>query len=83
MSIGFLKPSDIGVEILFAEQNSNGEKTITLQEEFAPVAHSGSEAVYRLKFVPNVSGTFASGIRIYAKNEYLPHRQDFCMVKWV
>jgi phosphorylase/glycogen(starch) synthase len=82
LSIGFLQPSDIGVEMFFAEQHT-GEMTICMQHRFTPVSHSGSEVTYKLKFVPNASGTFSVGIRIYADNKLLPHRQDFCMVKWL
>ncbi|MDR1130002.1 MAG: alpha-glucan family phosphorylase [Prevotellaceae bacterium] len=82
ISTGLLSPEDIGVEMLLAEQ-SGDSKTIVMQTEFNIFSRSTGEAKYRIKFVPTVSGTFFSAIRIYAKNPNLPHRQDFCLVKWV
>jgi phosphorylase/glycogen(starch) synthase len=83
ISMGLLNPEDIGVEILLAKQTSDFKKTIVMQTEFSICARQTGEAMYRIKFVPTVSGTFFSAIRIYAKNPNLPHRQDFCLVKWV
>jgi phosphorylase/glycogen(starch) synthase len=82
ISIGLLNPEDIGVEMLLAEQ-SGDHKTIVMQTEFKIHSRGTGDATYRIKFVPTVSGTFFSGIRLYAKNPNLPHRQDFCLVKWV
>jgi phosphorylase/glycogen(starch) synthase len=84
VSTGLLNPEDIGVEMLLAEQSEpDGHKTIVMQMEFKIHSRGTGDATYRIKFVPTVSGTFFSGIRLYAKNPNLPHRQDFCLVKWV
>jgi len=32
---------------------------------------------------PDEAGTFKCGVRMYPKNKLLPHRQDFCYVKWL
>jgi phosphorylase/glycogen(starch) synthase len=82
VSTGLLNPEDIGVEMLLAEQ-SGDHKTIVMQMEFKIHSRGTGDATYKIKFVPSVSGTFFSGIRLYAKNPNLPHRQDFCLVKWV
>ena len=82
LAIGLLSPEDIGVEMLLAEQDGD-DKTIVMQEQFSVDSYLTAEATYKIKFVPKMSGTFLSGIRIYAKNPNLPHRQDFCLVKWV
>jgi phosphorylase/glycogen(starch) synthase len=79
---GLLNPEDIGVEILLAKQ-SGETKTIVMQTEFNITSRRTGEATYKIKFVPTASGTFLSAIRIYAKNPNTPHRQDFCLVKWV
>lgn len=81
LSIGYLEPEDIGVEILLAEEN-NGKKSIKLQKQFEIESHGNHQATYKLKLTPEISGMFSVGIRIYADNPRLPHRQDFCLVKW-
>jgi phosphorylase/glycogen(starch) synthase len=82
VATGLLNPEDIGVEILLAKQ-AGDVKTVFMHEEFSVFSRRTGEATYRLKFVPTASGTFFSAIRIYAKNPALPHRQDFCLVKWI
>jgi phosphorylase/glycogen(starch) synthase len=82
LATGLLNPEDIGVEILLAKQ-SGDTKTIVMQTEFNIASRRTGEATYKIKFVPTASGTFLSAIRIYAKNTNTPHRQDFCLVKWV
>ena len=32
---------------------------------------------------PINAGSFKTGVRMYPKNDKLPHRQDFCYVKWL
>ncbi|MDR0560370.1 MAG: alpha-glucan family phosphorylase [Prevotellaceae bacterium] len=82
LATGFLKASDIGVEMLLAE-NSGSRTKIVMQQEMDVISQKSASAVYGIKFVPTISGTFLSAIRIYAKNPHLPHRQDFCLVKWI
>jgi phosphorylase/glycogen(starch) synthase len=82
IATGLLNPEDIGVEMLLAEQSGEYKK-IVMQTEFEIISREASNATYGMKFIPKVSGTFFSGIRIYAKNPNLPHRQDFGLVKWV
>ncbi|MBL4561000.1 MAG: alpha-glucan family phosphorylase [Labilibaculum sp.] len=42
-----------------------------------------SLAFYRLDLVLNDPGIFDFGLRMYACNDNLPHRQDFNYVKWI
>ena len=37
---------------------------------------------FEMIYDPDHAGTFKSGIRMFPKNELLPHRQDFAYVKW-
>jgi phosphorylase/glycogen(starch) synthase len=82
ISTGLLAPEDIGAELLLAEQNG-GRPKIVMQTGLNLVSSAAGRATYATKFVPTASGIFLSAIRIYATNPNLPHRQDFCLVKWV
>ncbi|MCZ4695231.1 alpha-glucan family phosphorylase [Ancylomarina euxinus] len=42
-----------------------------------------SLAFYKLNLTLDDAGVFDFGLRIYAENNDLPHRQDFCYVKWI
>lgn len=83
LTIGMLKANEVGVEFILAEQHTNNEIKIITQKEFECISHEGSIATYALSYTPENAGLFISGIRIYIKDERLPNRQDFCLVKWV
>ncbi|MDR1056185.1 MAG: alpha-glucan family phosphorylase [Prevotellaceae bacterium] len=82
MTLGLLRPDEVGVEFVLAEQLVNGEMKIIAQKGFECISHEGSIAIYSLKYIPENTGILSVGIRIYIKNPRLPHRQDFCLVKW-
>lgn len=50
---------------------------------FKMVRHEGNQYTFVTELEPDVAGTFKSCVRMYPKNGYLPHRQDFCYVKWL
>jgi phosphorylase/glycogen(starch) synthase len=81
--IGSLRPEDIGVEIVLAEQPKDNEYTIKEKHEFKLVSHNEGVATYHVKFILEESGMLYLAARIYAKNPKLPHRQDFALVKWL
>ena len=49
---------------------------------FNIVDHEGNLTVYELVDTIDKAGSFKVAYRIYPKNDLLPHRQDFCYVKW-
>ena len=50
---------------------------------FKMVKHEGNQYTFVTELEPDVAGTFKSCVRMFPKNAYLPHRQDFCYVKWL
>lgn len=50
---------------------------------FKMVKHEGNQYTFVTELEPDVAGTFKSCVRMYPKNANLPHRQDFCYVKWL
>jgi starch phosphorylase len=45
--------------------------------------HEGNNYTFEADLTPHQSGVYRSAIRVYPKNKELPHRQDFCYVKWL
>lgn len=85
LDLNELSPDDIGVEIVIAElaaPDSDKVKVIFTQE-FKLISIEGKIASYKVDIVPVKTGAYDFGIRIYPKNENLPHRQDFNLVKWI
>ncbi len=78
-----LKPEDINFEFILSEQNEAEEREIVECKEFSFSAMEGNLAVYTLSFVPNRSGIFNYGIRMYPYHKNLPYRQDFSYIRWI
>lgn len=83
IDLGSLSPNEIGVEMVIAELVENGDVTIKHTQEFDLENVEGQRATFKLTFVPTDPGVFDSGIRIYAKNNDIPHRMDFTLVRWI
>ncbi len=83
LDLGNLSPEEVGVELVIAELVENGDVTIKHTQEFDLEHVEGQRATFKLLFVPTDPGVFDSGIRVYAKNNELPHRMDFTLVRWI
>jgi len=83
LDLGRLKPEDVGVEGIITSQDAKGEHHIQLVEPFKLVSFEGGVASYHVSVLPDKTGMYHSGIRVYPNNENLPHRQDFPLVKWL
>lgn len=83
IDLGRLKAEDIGVEVLFTSRDNNG--TLHIQEVFnyELVSYENGIATFRTSVLPERTGMYEVGTRIYPKNAELPHRQDFPIVKWL
>lgn len=78
-----LTHDDIGVELVIADPVDSDMVSVIHTQAFKVINVHNSVVTYELEIVPTEPGVFDAGIRIYAKNENLAHRQDFCLVKWV
>ncbi len=47
------------------------------------VGNEGNNYTFEAELSPKQAGEYRSAVRMYPKNEKLPHRQDFCYVKWL
>lgn len=72
----------VGLELVFLKDGKT-EESIFTTIPFKMVSHDGNNYTFEASFEPDVAGTFKAAIRMYPKNENLPHRQDFCYVKWL
>jgi starch phosphorylase len=43
----------------------------------------GNLYTFECSFEINHAGSFKTAVRMFPKNNKLPHRQDFCYVKWL
>lgn len=79
LDLNEISAADVGVELVITE---NGERLISTHE-FTLEKSTADKAYYSAKVSIAQPGTFSYGIRIFPKNENLPHRQDINLVKWI
>lgn len=84
LDLNGLSPRDIGVEIVIRNFGSEGDKDDhTFSQELKFDEMDNGAAIYRGNIIPVKPGVFEYGIRIFARNDDLPHRQDFPLVRWI
>lgn len=83
LDLGRLKPEDIGVEMVFTSSDEKGELHIQNIFELAVTSVQDGKVTYQTEVLPERTGMYQVGTRIYPKNPKLPHRQDFPLVKWL
>lgn len=84
LDLNELSADDIGVEIIIVELvTAENQIKIIHSQEFNLLNIHGRIATYSVDVVPNKTGAYDFGIRIFPKNKELPHRQDFSLVKWI
>ncbi len=83
LQLGDLTPEDVGVEVVFAQTDVRGKLHIVEVQEFKVVDFTDGVAKFEVNVLPEKTGAYQVGARIFAKNPLLPHRQAFECVKWV
>ena len=72
----------IGIELVTLTTDKKGEDRIYSVEPLEVVKREGNLFTFHVTHTINNAGSFKIAYRIYPKNDLLPHRQDFCYVKW-
>ncbi len=73
----------IGLELVTLSTDKDGVDHIYSVEPFKVTGHQGNEYTFELQHMLNNAGSFKVGYRMFPKNDLLPHRQDFCYVRWI
>lgn len=75
-------PKGIGVEVVTRFKSSKGEYN-TVSDEMKIVSEDNGTVKYSIDMQFKRAGVFQLGIRMFPQNAALPHRQDFCYVRWL
>ena len=73
----------VGLEVVNVRTNKDGEERIFSINPLKVVGREGNNFTFEGKLEPDHAGYFKSAVRMYPKNDKLPHRQDFCYIKWL
>jgi starch phosphorylase len=72
----------IGLELVVTYTDADGKQCLYSITPFEVVKREGTRFTFRLVHsIPN-AGSFKFAYRMFPKHPDLPHRQDFCYVKW-
>ena len=83
IDLGRLKPEDIGVEMLLTSADAKGQLHIQEVFNYELVSYENGVATFKTSVLPERTGMYEVGTRVYPKNAELPHGQDFPLVKWL
>lgn len=78
-----LDDKGIGLELVPIRQSRTNLDKPEGAQEFKLVKTEESKLFFNLDYQLNRAGSYKFGIRMFPKNEDLPHRQDFCFVRWL
>ena len=75
----------VGLEFVTLKTDANGEEHVSKVYPFQLVEKEGNIYTFECDIKPDKAGTFKTGVRMFPKNDKLPipHRQDFCYVRWL
>ena len=73
----------IGLEMVTVKTDKDGKESIAYVRPFEVVKVEGNNYTFETTFNPLEAGSYKCCARMYPKNDKLPHRQDFCYVKWL
>ena len=73
----------VGLEKVDIYTDKNGEERIFHVEPLKLTGRDGNNYTFEAELAPQQSGNYRSAVRMYPKNKNLPHRQDFCYVRWL
>ena len=72
----------VGLELVTAYTTADGKQHVYSVEPFSVVKKEGDLYTFQVKHSLSNAGSFKVSYRMFPKNPELPHRQDFCYVRW-
>ncbi len=73
----------VGLEFVVLKPDAKGEDRIASVHPFELVGREGNLYTFECDIEPDEAGTYKTAVRMYPKSDKLPHRQDFCYVRWI
>ena len=72
----------IGLELVTTYTTADGKRHVYSVEPFSVIKKEGNLYTFQVKHSLSNAGSFKVSYRMFPKNPELPHRQDFCYVRW-
>ncbi len=72
----------VGLELVTTYTTADGKQHVYSVEPFNVIKKEGDLYTFQVKHSLSNAGSFKVSYRMFPKNPELPHRQDFCYVRW-
>ena len=72
----------VGLELVTTYTTADGKQHVYSVEPFSVIKKEGNLYTFQVKHSLSNAGSFKGSYRMFPKNPELPHRQDFCYVRW-
>ena len=72
----------VGLELVTTYTTADGKQHVYSVEPFSVIKKEGNLYTFQVKHSLSNAGSFKVSYRMLPKNPELPHRQDFCYVRW-
>ena len=78
-----LNDKGLGVELVAIRTSLHNNDKLYEVEPLKLVKSEGSHLFFKNTYQLDYAGGMKFGLRMYPQNELLPHRMDFCYVRWI
>ena len=78
-----LNDNGLGVELVAIRTSTHNNDKLYEVQQLELVKTEGSHLFFEADYRLDYAGGMKFGLRLYPKNALLPHRMDFCYVRWI
>ena len=78
-----LNDNGLGVDLVAIRTSTHNNDKLYEVEPLKLVKVEGSHLFFELTYQLDYAGGMKFGLRMYPQNDLLPHRMDFCYVRWI
>ncbi|MBR7154345.1 MAG: alpha-glucan family phosphorylase [Paludibacteraceae bacterium] len=78
-----LNDKGIGVELVAVRTSTHNNDKLYEVEPLKLIKSEGTHLFFENTYQLDYAGGMKFGLRMYPQNELLPHRMDFCYVRWI
>ncbi len=78
-----LNDNGLGIELVAIRTSTHNNDKLYEVQQLELVKTEGSHLFFEADYRLDYAGGMKFGLRLYPKNALLPHRMDFCYVRWI
>ena len=78
-----LNDKGLGIDLVAVRTSQHNNNKLYDVRPLELVGTEGSRMTFAIEYRLDYAGAMKFGLRMYPKNDLLPHRMDFCYVRWI